>query len=414
MPGLIFVIVVVIVMIGVFFLSAQRTRQNWGEAARRLGIQFESASFGHPRIAGDIEGFGVVIDVKGSGDNTRTRYRVVFPPLGAEFRLKREGGTQKIMRALGVDDVQIGEAEFDDAFDVATDHPEELRALLTPARRFALLRLFAIHSSLVVTEHSMDVTTKRLAKDPKKIEGIARRLVATAHALQGTTGTAAVNEALATRAAGDLRAALDKLEKASADNPDDAELRLLAAEAALAAGEREQAASGADSAARALPGDDEAERMVAAARTPPPGPAPPPPPAVPAAPSSDGTAGVDTDSVDMFQEIFGRARLSFESGAEFDRRYKGQRVQWSGEVRSIRPYETDLDFGAGPGTKTVVGVASIRSDLYGNAEIDAVVALPAGLRFERGERITFAGTLHKVDAMMRNVFVADGRLVSRT
>jgi hypothetical protein len=134
------------------------------------------------------------------------------------------------------------------------------------------------------------------------------------------------------------------------------------------------------------------------------------------APSPDSAWPVtEDDSMAMFDAIFDGNRLSFESEAQFAATYRGRQVQWRGTVKTARPYEEDLDFGDGPGTKAVITVASIQSDLYGNTEVDAVVAFPAepGAPLARGDTVSFTGTLDKADAMMRNVFVRDGRLTTR-
>lgn len=402
MAGVVFFVVVGLVVAGLVVWSTQRTNSTWGEAARRLGIEVESASLGHPRLGGMIDNVVVLVDVKGSGDNARTRYRVTFPPLNPKFNLKRESGTQKIMRALGVADVEIGERDFDDAFDIATDHPDALRALLTPARRYGLLRLFAVNKNLSVTENSLEATVKRIARNPEAIEGMVRRLVATAQLMTGTATTASLDAAISDRAGGELGSALEKLDAIVAEHPEDVEARVLQAETALSMGESKKAQESATAAATALPGDLEATGIRDAAA----GVGAGPTETRPAAPEAD----VDSDSTAMFDDLFGRSRLSFESDKKFDESYRGRRVRWSGPVQTARQYESDLDFGSGPGTKAVVRVATISSDLYGNTEVDAVVALPAGLTFSRGDVVTFTGTLHRVDAMMRNVYVADGRV----
>jgi len=401
MAGVIFFVLVALAVIAIFVLSSRRITRVWGAAARQLGVELESGSFAHPRIGGLVDGIVVLVDVKGNGDNARTRYRATYPPLNPEFRLKREAGTQKIMRALGVSDVEIGEPEFDDAFDVSTDHPDALRALLTPARRYGLLRLFSVHKQLTVTEDSLEVTTRRIASDSEAMVSTVRRLVATSQLMSGTASTASLDAAIASRAAGDLGAALEKLDQVVSEHPEDVEARILQAETALSVGDRKRAEANADAARMALPGDPEVEGIRDAVRS---------IGGQPETPTPAEAGAAETDSSEMFDDLFGRSRLSFESDKKFDETYRGRRVRWTGPVRTVRPYETDLDFGKGPGTKAVIRVASISSDLYGNTEVDAVVALPASLQFDRGDVVTFTGTLHRVDAMMRNVFVADGRI----
>lgn len=405
MPVIVMLIALIVVVVAVVALLATRSiRLQWEDAAQRLGAAVEASSLGHPRIAGTVDGFAVVVDVKGSGDNARTRYRVTFPPVSAPFELRREGGSQRILRLLGVDDVQLGDPEFDTAFVVKTDTPSELGDYLTAARRFSLLRLQAAHRDVVTTESSLEVTSRRVEGKAERIEATVRRLTAAARHLVGTATTPALDRALAARAAGDLGEALDRVDRVVTEDPADLDARLLQADAALAAGDDERFRAATEAIGGALPTDPEAESLRTAAvqlRT----------GAGRLTPADEPLT--NEGAMAMFEEVFGGDRLSFESEADFTTHHRGRRVRWSGRVKSTRAYDRDRDFGAGPGVKAVITVATIESDLYGNAAVDAVVALPTrlGAPLGRGDMVSFTGTLDKADAMMRNVFVRDGALV---
>lgn len=403
-----FIILIAVIVITVAVLAARAVRLQWAAAAQALGVAVESSSFSHPRLAGTVDGFDVLVEVKGSGDNARTRYRVTYPPVAPPFELRREGGTQRILRLLGVEDVQLGDSTFDEAFVVKTDAAAQLTAFLTPARRLSLLRLLAAHRSMAATESALEVTTRKVEGKAATIEGTVRRLAATAKHIVGTATTPTLDEAIASRAAGDLGDSLERVERAIASDPTDLDARMLHADAALAAGDVTRFAAAAEALRNTLPADVEAESLRAAAAERigrgerPPG----------TTATSDQTLTND-GAMAMFEEVFGGDRLSFESEREFAATYRGRPVRWSGTVKSTRRYDHDLDFGDGPGTKAVVTVATIESDLYGNTAVDAVVALPAepGAALARGDVVTFTGTLDRADAMMRNLFVRDGRIV---
>ena len=115
----------------------------------------------------------------------------------------------------------------------------------------------------------------------------------------------------------------------------------------------------------------------------------------------------------MADDLFGESRLSFETSRRFDELYLGTVVRWSGRVRSSREYQRDQQLGETAGTRVVLTVARIENDLYGQTTVDAVVGLPPGnANSLRGQdELTFQGTLSGIDAMMRNFFVKDARLV---
>jgi hypothetical protein len=116
----------------------------------------------------------------------------------------------------------------------------------------------------------------------------------------------------------------------------------------------------------------------------------------------------------FFDDVFGDNRLSFEADGTFEERFAGKTVTLSGSVKQAREVEEDATLATGPATKTVVTVAQIDNDLYGKTDIDAVVFLPAGTadELQRGEVISFTGTLATVDPFMRNLYVSGARRLS--
>ena len=129
-------------------------------------------------------------------------------------------------------------------------------------------------------------------------------------------------------------------------------------------------------------------------------------------PPSPPAAGDGPSAETVATAIFTETALSYESNDLFDQEFSGARVTWTGELKSIRAYQYDADFGDEPGVKAVVTIASVQHDLYGNTSIDAVVALPPGSDRGRArhDTVTISGILTKVDPLMRNIFVEDATL----
>jgi hypothetical protein len=107
--------------------------------------------------------------------------------------------------------------------------------------------------------------------------------------------------------------------------------------------------------------------------------------------------------------------MGSESDRRFEEKYEGREVRWSGKLDRIDRFYHDSVFGEGPATRAILLVHEIVEDGYGSREVKAVVRLPdevgEGLRARRGETISFSGRLVGCDTFMRNVFVADGRLL---
>lgn len=400
MVAVIPVVILLLVAAVIYAAVAYQRSLNaaWTAAGDELGLETTRATtLGQPRLRGALGRIAVDVRMTKSGDQTRTRYRVSYPPAPVEFSLRRQTGAQRVLHLFGARDVELGDPAFDDAFVIKTDDAASLAAYLTAARRSSLLRLLAVHGAATITEGRIELQTNA-ERSSEKLVTVVRRLAATAEQLVGGAATGMIDESMRAREMGELGDALRRLDEAVAHSPDDVDVRLLRAQTAHSAGTSRHEAEDLDVLERLLPADPDVAALRSSAAT------------------SESAVAATTDEVDsaaLFEEMFGGNRLSFETDDLFTEKYRGRTVTWEGTVRSSRPYDRDLDFGSGPGTKAVIAVASISSDLYGNTEIDAIVSLPAepGRPLDRHDSVRFTGTLHKVDSMMRNVFVSDARLV---
>jgi hypothetical protein len=388
----------------VVLLTRPRTvHSSWASAAEDLGLRpAPGSAFHEPRIEGMIDGLPVRLDVvrrDHSGTSIAfTRYRVWYPPLKLGLRLTRESSVSRVLHRLGAPDIDTGHTDFDDTFTIHANSAEAARAFLTPVRRNSLLRLMSLHRDVVVEDNGITLTVVGVERDPERLVTFMRRTAATARQLAGRDAAPVLDEGLSLQRQGDLAAAAHQFQAAGRAHPDDLDARLLEAQALLASGAEGDAAGVVADLSAALPADVDVLGMKDRIETPP----------VPAAASPS-----PVELSPMLDDLFSHNRLSFETGRRFDEQYRGSPVKLSGRVKSAREYDRDLDFGDRPGAKAVVTIATIHHDLYGANDVDAVVQLPPGSaeHLRRGDQITFAGTLAKVDPMMRNLFVADGTVI---
>lgn len=416
--GLFIIFIVIGVISGIIRAAARSQRataQIWQSAATELGLHFEPGSWTkQPRISGQRSGLGVEVSVKSrsSGSNNNqplTVYRVIYPPLGHGLKLTRQTGFNRITQAFGAQDIELGDSSFDDAFVVKGADPTAIEVLLTPALRMSLLRLQTAYQGVVVEDDNIHYQTNGMEKRADVITTTVRRMLGTARVLTGQSATDEISEALTMREEGQLRESTERLRSVAAQDPADLESRMLEAEALATSGDEVEAAVVLDELSTLLPADTEVEgwrqtvQARSAAETPEVAAQPP------AAPGDD--EGLTAETVTA--AIFTGSALSFETSDFFDQQYRGTRVEWVGQVKSIRAYRYDADFGDEPGVKAVITIATVEHDLYGNTEIDAVVALPPGSDKgrQRHDTVTFTGVLAKVDPMMRNIFIEDGALI---
>lgn len=409
MAGLIFFVILLIGGIVIFAVRAQKQRvaAAWNAAARQLGMDIQQGStFSNPKIVGRVEALSIKVDTvtRNSGNNSQTftRYRVTYPSPGVDFELHRQTGFSTITKFFGAQDIEIGDQRFDNTFVVKSDQPRQVAAAMTPTRRTTLLQLAAAFPGIRIKDTQVQWEKRGVATNPDHIVTVVRRLIGAGFVIAGIGGAeSALDDAIAARNEGELGAAAEQVREASGAFRELLEVRRMEAETAAEAGAPEAAELLAD-VAEELPDDAEIkgwqERVAAA----------PHQGEQPAARRAPDPA----DATEIAGELFGESRLSFETSRIFDERFKGRLVRWSGPVRSVREYRRDADLGESPGTRAVVTVATIENDLYGQTTVDAVIGLPPGnANILRGRDITFQGTLAKVDAMMRNLFVADAEIV---
>ncbi len=421
MPSGIFVLFVIAlaVFIVIKLTGSYRRAQDaaWQKAADQLGLRFQprragtlqfwrSAPEQHRILTGTIAGRPVRVNTfwQGSGNNktTYTGYWVAMPPLGLGLTVYREGLMGRIVGRLTGRDVEVGDSDFDKAHRIEGDHPEQVAAFLTPSRRVTIDRLLTELAGCRIGDDSIVYRRKGVASSAETLVGTVRRIVAAAQAIAG--GSPAVDEALARQRRGDLGESAERLRAASRRSAD-VETRRTEAETLYAAGRYAESAEAFEDLERELPLDDQVNRWRerAAARR-------DAEPVVP--PAADRSP--DTDPGAVADALFDAKLLSFETTRIFEERYEGMPVRWEGILVRASGYRSDLDFRDGPGVKALIRVHTLANDLYAGRDVEAVVQLPpaaaADLEQRRGQRVRFSGTLVRIDPLMRNLFVANGRL----
>ncbi len=398
-PFIIGLIITAVIGLGLWRRRAQLAA--WTAAAAELGIAAEPGSFMQPmKLAGDIGEVPVIVDIKreGSGDNSKTytRYRVFYPSLGLGLRLRRESGVTLFIRIFGVQDHSIGDEVFDQAFEIKGANADAVASFLTTSRRQTLLRLQAAYPGAVITDDEIELKTGGTETSPDVIVSTVRRLAGTVPTFTGHRRPRDVEETVDRRLSGDLASSVP--DAVAHAHPDDIDSSLLEIEGLYGAGRVEEAAAVVHELERVVPADPEVLGWRDQIEQPP--------------ERNIVDRAVSVDPVRVAMELFGERRLSFETTALFEERFADLKVHWAGVVRRASRNTRDRDFDHADVTKAIVHVATIENDLYGNAEVDAIVAFPPGVDIAEGQEITFTGRLVKVDGLVRNLFVADAAVLA--
>ena len=410
--------IIVFFMIVAFAVQAiqkQATESTWSAVGRRAGLTTSRSSmFSNPSMSGTIKGVHVEARVvtRGSGDSQRrvTQYTVTFPSVGPNVRFRRQGIGSFFRGMFGGTDTVIGDPRFDESVEIEAADTSLLRDFLTPARRAAILSIFSTWPNAEITNTMIRAETRRVERNQDRMTAALNRLVDSALLL---SAPGPIEAALERRESGDLTEAATELHDAIEAAPEpNVVARVLEAETLIALDRAEEAKPILEAAATELPGDPEvagwaavADEQIARHEAASTLPAPPPRPEepAPAAPPS-------TDQQDVIDALFGHDLVGHEIEREFETRYAGLRVAWTGEVETTRGYRSDRDFGDTPGTKTTVRIGSVGASVLMSNRVKAIVDLPADTELGRGDTVAFDGTLLRLDRFTRTVYVGDARL----
>jgi hypothetical protein len=443
-PFWILFVVVGLIVTGttVFAAKKQRDAMNaaWKVAAERLGFEFTPGSWTRgPTMTGTLDGSPAEIHsyTKSSGKNSTryTRYTVGFPPIGVGLSLTRQSGVGYFLKVLGTQDIEIGEPTFDEAFIVQATDPQAARAVLTSGTTMMLNRLIAVHPEIVVSDDQLILDRRATVRDADTLVSTLRRLESAATVLGDAGESDALSALVEQRLAGTIP--MDYEPDPEANKSVDSQISV--GETLMAAGSFGVAGRIFEALGAQLPADVEvsgwseyARRSAADSSTnQQPDTSPPPPPrraevqeiAAPvsqersdpehAEGESETGNDVDRDALALATDLFSENRLSFETAQLFDETYTGRDVEWTGKVRKAVVVDHDRLLGDGPFTKAIIEVASLENDLFGNTVVSAVVALPtrATDNLPEGSTVTFAGQLVGIDALVRNIYVGQARLM---
>jgi hypothetical protein len=385
----------------------KRSNVAWEAAARRLGITLRPTSgawgaFGKLSMTGSARGLTVTIDTHQSNDTTFTRYRVGYPSLGLGFKAKRQHALSRLGTLLGFQDIEVGDPVFDEAIVLKGDYPERVVTFLTPARRLAISGLIEHYGGTTITDSTISYSKRGLATDTDELVSTMQRFLAVAQELRGTDRV--VSQAAERRLAGDVGDASEILEQAPASGDPfiDFARKQQTGEIRYARGDTRGAREVFDDLKRQAPADPEIgawtrPRISESPRR------QPQPALAPAA----------TDATTVAEHLFRKENYSFDTMEIFEAEYEGKTVSWSGDLKRLRRFDHDRDFGDGPGVKAVFAIAILGTDLYAGREVDAIVRLPHGAEndLEIGGKYSFRGRLSRCDPAMRNLFVTGATLV---
>ena len=120
---------------------------------------------------------------RGDTTDVYTCMKLQLPGLPRGLHVYKEKTGSKIAKALGAQDIIVSEAEFDRAFMVKGDEPEEVKRYLTPRRREVMKRYIQELSEVELREEGLYLEREGQIGDLMELEKLYTRLGEMAAAL---------------------------------------------------------------------------------------------------------------------------------------------------------------------------------------------------------------------------------------
>ena len=171
----------------------KRARLIWKGFAEKHGLIFSGGRWtSPPAIAGKLKGVKLRIEVLRSGRhrNAFTRYRAFFrSPMPADLHVSSEGIFDKVAKALGGQDIQIGIERVDATLRIKGSDEAAVRRLFSnPVIRQALLDFVQCRDGSVSELHAT-LQEIDLVADPEKLAEQANAVVDMVETIERALGT---------------------------------------------------------------------------------------------------------------------------------------------------------------------------------------------------------------------------------
>ncbi|MAB88753.1 MAG: hypothetical protein CMJ90_04755 [Planctomycetes bacterium] len=397
--------------------------------ARRRGLRSKRRmkGLGSPTLSGVYKGYEYTAEATSRVFNrsmrAHTSVKLTFPQsLDLGLHLEWQGMAGEFLSMLGKQDVRIGDDAFDQQVVIHGDDPETLRAFLTPTRRFHCQRFLMRRGRRVIHDGGIHVELRGRLQTEEALDGVLESMAALADQLVDSIPPP-LSQAIEEQSSGALDEALQSIRAMPTDTPEALPDRKVLEGEILYTGARYEEAADAFAIARdADPTDAEAaawhDRAAARAS----GQSPPPLPEdlVASAPEPGPAAEphLDTDSISfdvVCATLFAPDIRSLQVSQLFEQRFEDAPVTWTGELQRANRASFDLVFGNDPCTKAVLGLGEYGEGLASRM-IHAVAQFPEDMAERLGDLqgtpVRFSGRLVRCDPFMRNLFVADAKLIS--
>ncbi|MFC1849828.1 hypothetical protein ACFL27_06430 [candidate division CSSED10-310 bacterium] len=168
----------IIIVVGIIAISIwyrHRSTKKWKSLALELGLQFQQATFLHrPEIRGQFRNHQVHIYTYSTGGRSNQTYTVVRlflnHPVNLGLQVYKEGFFSKIGKAVGSQDIQLNDPQFDEAMMVKGNEERAVKNYLTPSLRTELLRLLQQEKQIQFDDLGIQLRIRGMVADIARLK----------------------------------------------------------------------------------------------------------------------------------------------------------------------------------------------------------------------------------------------------
>jgi len=136
---------ILFVILEIMYYNNKLTEKIWKQFASANGLELKPAGiFSPPKVTGTYKGYDYILHIFSMGSKKSSKYtgiKVILPsPTNFELLIYRGDFIfERIAKAIGMQDIDVGDREFDNAFIIKSNMPDVAKTLLSPVMRDKLL-----------------------------------------------------------------------------------------------------------------------------------------------------------------------------------------------------------------------------------------------------------------------------------
>jgi hypothetical protein len=154
---------------------------NWENLARENNLQFDKDHF---HLHGNYKNFPLLVDLRTDRGKWQTIIKLNFPrSLMVGLKLMPENSIHKALSWIGVQDIEAGIKEFDDAFIVKAKNIQMAKHLLQPDLCKHLVLFSRKSSGFLIDDESMSFTFDTVLGDEKMLKSYIEGMISTSKML---------------------------------------------------------------------------------------------------------------------------------------------------------------------------------------------------------------------------------------